>query len=602
MTTGVLAREAGPARGASSSTRAVWAMAAVALAMSVLLASAYAGWLGPLTTCGADGVPVCMAWPRLASAATWVLFLATLAALGATQARRWQRPRLARLETTLLLLLLAGVLVERLWRIDLALVGYDEAAAASLVSAWRLDGLFPLTGIVSSIGIPNPPGWPYLLAVVLLVSDWPQAVVGLGIATGMLAVVLTWWVGRRWVGPWGALASVAFYAFGFWATVLGRTGWQPVFLQVPVILCLDALLLLAIKRWPWALAIACGWLGLMVQLHYIAGFFALMVPVAAWPARSAIRGKHVLAAVLAPTVLLAPFLIYELNPLVRMQDFGRLLGDSSGTARLDLESWNLLWTVAGDGGAAGLAAVDGDALRGALGRWSQLGLIGIPLVGFGMLATLLGWPRGWRGLLLVGWALAPSVGLARHTLGVIFHYLFLALPGMAMCVGGLVEWPALHRRLAPRAIVAAALGVYVVVSMAMVWVVLQHVDRTGAYPALARPLGRNLAAADAARAVLPPGGQVLVGGRVWEVEILRFSLGHDVPSSIFDDCAQVPSADSAIYLLNSERTSAALALAAAGAPLLARIPRPDDAFLIFGAPLTLPARAAPTVDCRTRPS
>ena len=122
-----------------------------------------------------------------------------------------------------------------------------------------------------------------------------------------------------------ALGAATFYAFGFWSTMLGRTGWQPIFLQVPVVLCLDALLILAIRRWPWALAIACGWLAVMVQLHYIAVFFALMLPLAAWPARRALRAEHLAAAVLTATVVLAPFLMYELHPLVGMRDFGRLL-------------------------------------------------------------------------------------------------------------------------------------------------------------------------------------------------------------------------------------------------------------------------------------
>jgi hypothetical protein len=600
MTTSVLTRDAVRAPSISRKRASWWAIGVVAMSLVVVLSAASAGWLGPLTTCGADGAAVCMAWPGAASAATWLIFLGTIVALGVLQARRWHAPVLIRHEMTLLIVLLAAVLVERVWRMDLALVGYDEASAASLIAAWRFDGLFPLTGIVSSIGIPNPPGWPYLLAVVLLVFDSPQAVVGLGIATGMLAVVLTWWVGRQWIGPWGALAAAAFYAFGFWATLLERTGWQPVFLQVPVILCLDALLVLAIGRWPWALVFACGWLAVMVQLHYIAVFFALILPLAMWPARRVLRAEHVAAAVLAATILIAPFLIYELNPLVRMRDFGRLLGDSGATARVDLEGWNLMWTVAGNGGAAGLAASDTDGLLRALGRWSELGLIGIPLVGLGVLAAVGGWPRGWRGFLIAAWTMAPVVGLARHTLGVIFHYLFLALPGMALCVGALVEWPALRRKLVPCALVGGALGTYVVVSTAMVWVVLQHVDRTGAYPALARPLGLNLAAASAAREMLPVGGQVLVGGRVWEVEILRFSLGYDVPSQIFDDCGQVPAANSAIYLLNSERTSAALSLTTAGAPVLARIPRPDDAFLIFGAPVAPLQGALETDDCRNR--
>jgi hypothetical protein len=602
MTAGVLTPHAVQAHGVSRKLAPWWLIGGGAGGLAGLLGAAGLGWTGQLVTCGADGVAVCVAWPVWASAAMWLTCLGTLVALAWAQARHWQRPRFVRHELMLLGLLIAAVLVDRVWRIDLALVGYDEASAASLVAAWHLNGLFPLTGIVSSIGIPNPPGWPYLLAVVLLVSDSPQAVVGLGVATGLLAVVLTWWVGRRWVGPWGALAGAAFYAFGFWATLLGRTGWQPVFLQVPVVLGVDALLLLAVTRWPWALAVACGWLALMVQLHYIAVFFALMLPIAAWPARRVLRAEHLAAAVLTGTVLLAPFFMYELNPLVRMRDFGRLLGDSGATARVDLESWNLMWTVARNGGAAGEAAFDTDGLRNALGRWSELGAIGIPLVALGLVAAIGGWPRGWRGVLLAGWTLAPVVGLARHTLGVIFHYLFLALPGMGLSVGALVQWSAMRRAVFPRVAVGGALAAYVIVSTATVWVVLQHIDRTGAYPGLARPLGLNLAAAEATRAALPAAGQVLIGGRFWEVEILRFSLGYEVPSQIFDDCGPVPAADSAVYLLNSERTSAAVSLAAAGAPLLARIARPDDAFLVFGAPKTPLQPVAETDDCRTRAS
>jgi hypothetical protein len=281
-----------------------------------------------------------------------------------------------------------------------------------------------------------------------------------------------------------------------------------------------------------------------------------------------------------------------------MHDVGRLLGDAGTSARVDLESWNLMWTLASNGGAAGLAAVDADGLRNALGRWSGLGVVGLPLVGLGLLTALGGWPKGWRGVLLVAWTLTPVLGLARHTQGVLFHYLYLGLPGMSWCVGALVEWTRLQRRVDFRMLAGGGLAVYVGVSAAMLWVVLAHVDRTEAYPALGRPLFVNLTAADAARAALPQGGQVLVGGTPFEVEILRFSLGYSVHSRIFDDCGQVPVADSAIYLLNSERTTAARTLRAAGAPLLARVPRPDDAFLVFGSPPNeLPTTAADVGPC-----
>jgi hypothetical protein len=296
---------------------------------------------------------------------------------------------------------------------------------------------------------------------------------------------------------------------------------------------------------------------------------------------------HLVSAALVATLLVAPFVLYELNPVIRFHDLGLLLGDAGGGgAHWDLESWNLLWMIAGNGGAASLGGPDAEGLRQSLGRWTALGLIGIPLVAAGALVAVAGWPRGWRGWLIAGWLAMPVLGLAHHTLGVLFHYLYLGLPGMALVVGALAEWSAQRRLVIPRLAVGGALAGYVAVSVATMWVVLAHVDRTGLYPGLGKPLGLNMAAANAARAVLPPGGQVLIGGYDYEVEILRFSLGYEVPSRLFDDCADIPTAPSAIYLLNSEHTPAAQALADAGAPLLARVPRPGDAFLIVGQPAT----------------
>src|SRR5205814_824578 len=148
--------------------------------------------------------------------------------------------------------------------------------------------------------------------------------------------------------------------------------------------------------------------------------------------------------------------------------------------------------------------------------------------------------------LIAVWLAAPIVLLARHTQGVLFHYLYLGLPGMAFCVGALFEATPRYVRW----VVAAALAAYVGVSAATLWVVLDHVDRTGEYPALSKPLGLNMAAATAAHSVLPEGGEVLIGGYPFEVDVLRFALGFSTPSTVFDDCTPVPPLVNGVYLLN----------------------------------------------------
>src|SRR5436309_3979016 len=71
-----------------------------------------------------------------------------------------------RAELGLLALVLLGAAALRVWRFDLAQVGYDESLVASLLEDWRLHGLFPLTaGIVSNTDFRHPPVWTYLMGL-----------------------------------------------------------------------------------------------------------------------------------------------------------------------------------------------------------------------------------------------------------------------------------------------------------------------------------------------------------------------------------------------------------------------------------------------------
>jgi hypothetical protein len=133
------------------------------------------------------------------------------------------------------------------------------------------------------------------------------------------------------------------------------------------------------------------------------------------------------------------------------------------------------------------------------------------------------------------------------------------------------------------------LAVYVGVSVATLGVVLGYVDQSGARIGHGTPLRFSRAAAQATLSVLPPGGTVLIGGPALETPVLRFALGFETPSQGFDDCG-APPPDGAVYLLTRQRSPAADALTAAGAPLLARVERGADAYLVLGQP-----RAGPTV-------
>ena len=176
--------------------------------------------------------------------------------------------------------------------------------------------------------------------------------------------------------------------------------------------------------------------------------------------------------------------------------------------------------------------------------------------------------------------MVPVLALARHTLGVLFHYLYVDLPGIALAVGALVAWAATWRWRAALGVITAALGLYVAVSAATLFVVLGYLERADTHLGYGTPLRFSLAAGQATRAMLPPQGQVMVGGPAFDAEVLRFSIGYDVSSRIFDDACQPGPA--AIYLLLHQGAPAAQVLAREAAPLLAEVPRPGDEYLVYG--------------------
>ena len=82
---------------------------------------------------------------------------------------------------------------------------------------------------------------------------------------------------------------------------------------------------------------------------------------------------------------------------------------------------------------------------------------------------------GIRGRFLVAWLALPLVILARHSLDVLFHYLYLDLPAVALTVGMLGAWVGRRGRLERGALVVA-LATYAAVSLWMLTVVLQFVE------------------------------------------------------------------------------------------------------------------------------
>jgi hypothetical protein len=147
----------------------------------------------------------------------------------------------------------------------------DEALAAELALRFVRDGVLPKAGLMSSVGVTNPPMFIYLLIPMFAISSDPQVITCLLALQGLAAVVLCWYVGRKYIGPVAGLAAAALFSFSPWAVIYSRKIWAIDMEPLWMVLLLWAVLSLIIDK----KAKAIFWVTLLClclcQNHY-AGF------------------------------------------------------------------------------------------------------------------------------------------------------------------------------------------------------------------------------------------------------------------------------------------------------------------------------------------
>jgi len=101
----------------------------------------------------------------------------------------------------------------------------DEAYAANLALTAIKTGKLPLAGLMSSVGVTNPPLFAYLLIPMFAINSSPVFVSGCIALLGLAAVVITWHVGRKYYGPMAGLVAGLFFAVSPWAVIYSRKIW-----------------------------------------------------------------------------------------------------------------------------------------------------------------------------------------------------------------------------------------------------------------------------------------------------------------------------------------------------------------------------------------
>ena len=213
----------------------------------------------------------------------------------------------------------------RFQRLDLMEYKYDEAEMFHRASL-HAEGRFQCAGMMSGVGVRNPPMAVWAFSLVRFFSADPVRMAWLPAGLGTLAIALCFWVTRRNFGLTAALAATALFATAPWAVMYSRKIWAQnllPFFALSAMGCAFELLRGLRTRGntarqteprmasPSCAVGFCVILAVMVQIHYSA---LALVPIGlvlmVW-----VRGKKAylgwLVGILLGAATCVPFVIHE---------------------------------------------------------------------------------------------------------------------------------------------------------------------------------------------------------------------------------------------------------------------------------------------------
>ena len=187
----------------------------------------------------------------------------------------------------------------------------DEAYAANLALQFVKTGKLPLAGLMSSVGVTNPPLFIYLLIPMFAINASPVFVSGCIALLSLAAVVMTWHIGRKYYGPVAGLVAGLFFAVSPWAVIYSRKIWAQDFVPVFATATMWAVHALVVGKKPKAI-FWCVLLPLcVVQIHFSGiALTAAVIAIIAW-LRPKIDWRWAAAGIGVALVTMAPYLYLQ---------------------------------------------------------------------------------------------------------------------------------------------------------------------------------------------------------------------------------------------------------------------------------------------------
>jgi 4-amino-4-deoxy-L-arabinose transferase-like glycosyltransferase len=345
--------------------------------------------------------------------------------------------------TLLLVLVIAAVL--RLGDPQAVEFFHDEAMVSLLAQDLALGEDFPTTGIISSVGLPNPPQAVYVMALSYLFSDDPLLATLYVATLNVVGVGLVWAIGHRYLGRNAGLVAGMVYALSPWAVLYSRKIWAQDFMTPFLLLAIGLGLLGFVERKRWAQVLCLPLLLWTLQIHFAGWALLPLYSVFIWIGWRR-KTLDVRALILSAVLSILVMLPYAIGLAQTLSDDPTRLSAALSTAdsRAETRTDALLTSNALE---STLQFTSGLGVEGWIAPQQQTDLLAtVPTVsGLWLLLsglTLLGlialWVRTrwrWMALLFTAWALLPTMIFSVNWTVFYPHYLIGALPAFALLAG-----------------------------------------------------------------------------------------------------------------------------------------------------------------------
>lgn len=214
-------------------------------------------------------------------------------------------------------LMLAGIIilaaVLRLSAISYVEFKGDEAVNSFMALDIVRNGVFHLTGDMSSVGALNPPAFVYMLCVPYFFSADPVVASFFVVLINLAALWLCYMFCKKFYGDRAALIATLLFATNPWAVLYSRKIWANNLLPLFVIGFFYFLCDVVISGKSKSIIPAILFLAVSTQLHPSTAYFGVLMVAVLLIYRPRITVAHLSYGIIGALLLYVPYLYYEFS-------------------------------------------------------------------------------------------------------------------------------------------------------------------------------------------------------------------------------------------------------------------------------------------------